>query len=101
MKKLASITLLILSTTNLNAAAFRRVYLSCQNPGSHQDVAKTPIIKNNTRSPISANTKIYWNSSDGDNGYIYGPLAVNESKTALGNPGNGYNCESYYLVRIP
>ena len=44
------------------------IALSCSNPGSHQDVAKTPILKNITTAPIKAGQTVHWTASDGDYG---------------------------------
>lgn len=89
---------LMLISVCLNSYSISRiVYLNCQNPGTHQDVAKTPIITNNTQSNIAASKKIFWNATDGDSGYIMGPLAVGASKQALGNAGNAYQCTAYYI----
>lgn len=102
MKKLIVVSALVFCSLGLNASGnYRKVLVGCQNPGSHQDVAKTPIITNTTGHAISALTKVYWTATDGDKGYVQGPFAINESKTALGAPGNGYSCEAYYTVRLP
>lgn len=90
---------ILLVTMSLSAAPrYRKVFLSCENPGSHQDVAKTPLITNTTGKPIPSTTKVHWNASDGDFGYIQGPFSINESKSALGQAGNAYQCQAYYLV---
>lgn len=75
----------------------KKVPLTCANPGSHQDVAKTPIVTNSTGKYIASTVKVYWKATDGDSGVIQGPFAINQSKTGLGSPGNGYQCEAYYL----
>lgn len=93
---------LLIFSANINAAPikYRKVFLTCSNPGSHQDVAKTPIITNSTRHPISATTKVYWTATDGDKGFLNGPFDVNQSRTALGAPGNAYQCSAFYLVPL-
>lgn len=88
--------------SNLSFAAPRpylKVYLTCQNPGTHQDVAKTPTITNNSRRNVPFNTTIYWNATDGDSGTTKGPLAVGASKQVLGSAGNGYSCTAYFFVK--
>ena len=77
-----------------------KVNLTCTNPGSHQDVAKTPSITNNTNKAVPWNTTIYWQASDGDSGHIAGPLAIGASKQVLGAPGNAYSCTAYYWSKI-
>ena len=44
--------------------------LGCKNPGSHQDVAKTPTITNSTNQTLAVGKKVYWSASDGDKGTI-------------------------------
>lgn len=100
MKKIGLVGLSMIIAAHISAVPYRKVSLACRNPGSHQDVAKTPIITNTTSHAISATSKIYWNASDGDHGLIYGPLAVNESKSGLGSAGNNYSCTAHYFVRI-
>lgn len=46
------------------------VKLECKNPGSHQDVAKTPWVKNTTAKTMPKGHKINWKASDGDKGVI-------------------------------
>ncbi len=101
MQKTVLILALFFGSLGLNAHGdFQRVSLSCRNPGSHQDVAKNPIITNNTRNPISSSTRVYWEATDGDKGFVQGPFKIGESKSGLGNAGNGYQCSAYYFVRI-
>lgn len=90
--------LIFLSISLSAAPRYRKVFLTCENPGSHQDIAKTPIVTNSTGKPITSTTKVYWNSSDGDHGTIQGPFSINQSKTGFGQAGNGYHCQAYYLV---
>lgn len=95
------LALLLLSTSmHASQARYRRVSVDCENPGTHQDVAKTPEITNTSRHDIAANVKIYWEASDGDKGYILGPLKKNKSVSGLGEPGNSYTCTAYYLTKI-
>lgn len=83
---------------NNNFPIFIKVPLTCENPGTHQDVSKTPIITNTTGKYIGADVKVYWKATDGDKGYVQGPFAINEKKLASGRAGNGYQCEAYYLT---
>ncbi len=103
MKMALKFGLLLALTASATQAAlpnYRKVSLGCRNPGSHQDVAKTPIITNTTNHSLSSTIKVYWNATDGDKGYVQGPFAINESKQGLGQPGNGYQCSAYYWVKI-
>ena len=70
--------------------------LPCRSPGTHQDVAKTPLIKNTTSDPLETGKNIYWSASDGDNGTItlQQPLPVNDEVQGLGSPGQVYTCEA-------
>lgn len=100
--KFLSVSLVVgFLAVSLNAApVYKKVPLTCTNPGSHQDVAKTPLIKNTTLNSLSESVKVYWTATDGDSGFVMGPFAINETKQGLGNAGNSYQCEAYYLVRI-
>jgi hypothetical protein len=68
--------------------------LQCKNPGSHQDVGKTPNITNTTNQTLAKGRDIYWKSSDGDKGVIEldAPLAPGQSISGLGAAGQSYNC---------
>jgi len=74
------------------------VALSCSNPGSHQDVAKTPIIKNTTTATLKAGQSVSWKSSDGDYGTLKlsADLPPGGTVSALGKPGNSYTCSSSF-----
>lgn len=76
------------------------VALTCQNPGSHQDVAKSPVIKNSTTATLKAGQTINWKSSDGDSGSIKlsADLPPGGSITGLGKPGNAYSCTSAFYT---
>lgn len=103
MKNILKIGLLVTiaaSTLQASLPNYRKVSLTCANPGTHQDVAKTPRITNSTSHAISATTKVYWTASDGDHGFVQGPFAINETKSGLGSAGNGYTCQAYYWVKI-
>jgi len=70
------------------------VKLQCRNPGSSQDVVKTPVIKNTTGKIIKAGSKIYWRSSDGDKGTITltKDLLPNLEVNGQGSPASYYTC---------
>jgi len=70
------------------------VVLECRNPGSHQDVAKTPIIKNTSGQQLPIGHTISWSSSDGDSGQVtlQAPLAPDSEVQGLGTAGQVYNC---------
>ena len=76
-----------------------KVTLACKNPGTHQDVAKTPIITNNTNAPIPSGKTIFWNATDGDKGKVTGPLAVGASISGIGStPAHySYSCTAFYF----
>jgi hypothetical protein len=44
------------------------VAIACKNPGSSQDVAKTPWLTNNTAAKIPAGKTVFFKASDGDSG---------------------------------
>ena len=71
--------------------------LECRNPGSHQDVAKTPIIKNTSGKTIPAGEKMSWSSSDGDYRQIdvQQNLAPDMEIQGLGSAGNSYSCAAH------
>ena len=71
--------------------------LQCKNPGSHQDVAKTPNIINNTTKTIPTGQKVYWKTNNGDKGEIEltSPLAPGGSVQVLGQAGQNYTCTAW------
>jgi hypothetical protein len=75
------------------------VALQCSNPGSHQDVSKTPSLTNNTGAAIPKGHVISWKASDGDHGSIKleSDLAPGASLTVMGQPNNGYSCSASFL----
>lgn len=72
----------------------RTVALKCVNTGSQQDVAKTPWITNTTGKTLPKGHKVYWKSSDGDQGVIEldNALKSGDSVKGLGHPGQSYTC---------
>ena len=73
------------------------VNLKCYNPGSSQDVLKTPYIKNTTGKIIKAGSKISWRSSDGDQGSITltKDLPPNQEVQGSGQAGGTYTCTAW------
>ena len=99
----ASAMLLTAAAQNINPD--RRVIratpvkLDCANPGGHQDVAKTPMVTNNTKQTIKKGTRISWTSSDGDKGQMVldSDLAAGASVEMRGHPGQNYSCEAWSI----
>ncbi|MFN0111062.1 MAG: hypothetical protein ACKVZH_19550 [Blastocatellia bacterium] len=77
----------------------QKVSLGCKNPGSHQDVAKTPSVSNTTGKVLKKGTKLNWSASDGDKGVITlaNDLAAGGSVQAMGSAGNGYTCQAWTM----
>ncbi|HEY8224032.1 MAG TPA: hypothetical protein VIG25_02065 [Pyrinomonadaceae bacterium] len=75
----------------------RTISLKCQNPGTHQDVAKDPDITNITIQTLAAGKKIFWSASDGDSGSLTlsSPLAPGKSVQVTGQPGQVYTCKAW------
>jgi len=75
----------------------RTISLKCQNPGTHQDVAKDPDITNSTNQTLAAGKKIFWTASDGDSGSLIlsSPLAPGKSVQVTGQPGQAYTCKAW------
>jgi hypothetical protein len=76
------------------------ISLECANAGSHQDVAKTPIIKNTSGAAVAAGRTLFWKSNDGDYGSLklQSDLAPGATVSAIGKPGNAYSCTSHFLT---
>ena len=77
------------------------IKLACSNPGSQQDVAKTPILKNTTGATIPKGYSVSWSSSDRDGGTIKlaADLPVNAEIRGQGKPGQAYSCTSSFFTR--
>lgn len=77
------------------------VLLACKNPGSQQDVAKTPVLKNTTGTTIPKGYTIGWSASDGDSGFVKldADLAPNAEIRGMGKAGNAYTCGSSFATR--
>jgi hypothetical protein len=90
------------ATTNLTRIPVPTfVSIACQNPGSSQDVAKTPVLKNTALTTLYKGQKLSWSSSDGDMGQVIleADLAPGATVKAMGKPGNAYTCQSSYMPR--
>lgn len=76
------------------------ISVACKNPGSSQDVAKTPVLTNTTSYAIAKGKTIMWKSSDGDSGSLKldADLAPGASVKAMGKAGNAYTCSGTYLA---
>ncbi|HVJ21377.1 MAG TPA: CARDB domain-containing protein [Polyangiaceae bacterium] len=75
------------------------VYVGCANPGSSQDVAKTPSLKNTTTSAIPKGSVLRWSANDGDKGTVTlaADLAPGATVKAQGiKPGNVYTCNANF-----
>ena len=77
----------------------QKVAMTCKNPGSHQDVAKTPDITNSTGKLLKKGAKVNWTSSDGDKGTITldKDLAAGASVRGLGSAGQSYTCQAWTM----
>lgn len=76
-----------------------KVSLACANPGSHQDVSKTPTITNTSGATLRSGMTISWRSSDGDQGTttLGADVAVGGEVHVLGKPGNAYSCTADFM----
>jgi hypothetical protein len=79
------------------------VALGCSNPGSQQDIAKTPVIKNTTAAPIPRGKSLTWKSSDGDTGSVTlaQDLAPGDSISGAGKPAPAYTCTARFYAGLP
>jgi len=71
------------------------VYIGCSNPGSSQDIAKVPVLKNTTTATIPKGYLLRWSASDGDKGTLTlaADLAPGATVKVQGTkPGNVYTC---------
>lgn len=83
------------------AALGTEIQLACSNPGSRQDVGKTPILKNTTGATIPKGYSVSWMASDGDGGTITlaADLPVNAEIRGQGKPGQAYRCTSSFFTK--
>ena len=76
------------------------VAVTCTNPGSSQDVVKTPSLTNSTSTKIPAGKMVFFKSSDGDVGTLLLPadlLPGASVKLQGAKPGQVYACTgSFY-----
>ncbi len=78
------------------------IAVECANPGSQQDVLKTPILKNTTGATLKAGMVVSWSASDGDKGSVRlsADLAPNATLKVQGSkPGQVYTCSSQFFSR--
>ncbi len=88
-----------ISTTRIPLPTF--VSIDCQNPGSSQDVAKTPVLKNTALTTLYKGQRLSWSSSDGDYGQLTlaADLPPGGTVKAMGKAGNAYTCKSSYIAQ--
>jgi|GEM_PF-4964745 len=77
------------------------VSIECSNPGSAQDVAKTPVLKNTAQTTLYKGQRIRWSASDGDVGDVTltADLPPGATVKAMGKPGQAYTCSSSYVAQ--
>jgi hypothetical protein len=75
------------------------VPVGCTNPGSPQDVGKTPILKNTTNTTLGKNFLVTWSASDGDHNSIRldADLPPGGTVKALGTAGGVYTCSAQFF----
>lgn len=78
--------------------------LSCKNPGSHQDVAKEPILVNTSGATLAKGSVLYWYTKPAagqtaEKGQVEldNALAPGGSVQGRGGPGNGYQCGAFIV----
>lgn len=79
------------------------VEIGCKNPGSHQDVEKSPELKNTTGKTIPKGTTLRWKATDGDTGTVKltSSLAPNGTVAVSGSAGNAYSCTANFSAGPP
>jgi hypothetical protein len=89
-----------LAPTSASAGILTSVPITCTNPGSSQDVAKTPSLVNSTSTKIPAGKMVFFKASDGDVGTLLLPadlLPGASVKLQGAKPGQVYTCTgSFY-----
>jgi hypothetical protein len=102
LKSLPLLAVLALALPAFAINPQQKVMLGCKNPGSHQDVAKTPSVINTNSTTLAKGKWIYWSATDGDQGSLKleADLLPNKSVKVLGSPGNGYSCSAWYYVPV-
>jgi hypothetical protein len=78
------------------------VAIACKNPGSSQDVAKTPYLVNNTAGTLKKGQVVTWQASDGDKGSV--TLAADllpgaQLKVQGSKAGNAYTCSGFFFSK--
>jgi hypothetical protein len=75
------------------------VPVECSNPGSSQDVGKTPVLKNTTGATMKKDFLVSWSSSDGDHNQLRleADLPPGGTVKALGAAGNAYTCTARFF----
>ena len=79
------------------------VPIQCTNPGSSQDVAKTPSLINTTGIAIPAGQMLFWKTNGSDPGgsiRLTAALQPGASVMVQGGAGNGYTCTASF-ARMP
>jgi hypothetical protein len=77
--------------------------LTCSNPGSQQDVAKEPILKNTTGATLAKGSTIYWFTKPAQGAPEKGrvelenALAPGGTVQGHGNPGQVYTCGGFIV----
>ncbi len=76
----------------------KQIALPCANPGSHQDVAKTPTITNDSVATIPKGKVIEWTASDGDSGKLTleKDLPKRGTVQVSGQAGQSYTCTAKF-----
>jgi hypothetical protein len=80
------------------------VNLDCSNPGTQQDTAKTPSIRNTTAAAIPRGRSVLWKASDGDHGGVTlgQDLSPGDSVRGTGKPARGvYTCSASFHAGMP
>src|SRR5262245_18855622 len=82
--------------------AVNAVFIGCANSGGHQDVAKSPSLKNTSTAAIPKGYVLSWSASDGDKGTLTlaADLAPGATVKAQGSkPGNVYTCNASFVSK--
>lgn len=76
------------------------VPLACKNPGTHQDVGKSPTIQNTSGAKLRAGQQIHWTATDGDKGSITLKVDVPPNGTfqVIGIAGRSYQCTAQFFT---
>lgn len=78
------------------------VPITCKNPGSSQDVVKTPYLVNSTTATMKKGQSVSWATSDGERGTH--TLAADlppggQIKLQGSKPGNAYTCNASFFSK--